>query len=119
MTPATARHPAFRALGSRPPTAIALAAAVAAIVLDWYWPWGLLFVYWTVPNIQRGEAFLIEPIPRARNPVLILGDYRNVGRLRCLDPVRGSGVASVVARMRRRVPRRAFVRRRRRRWRAP
>ena len=70
MTPATARYRASRALGSRPLTVIALAAAVAAIVLDWYWPWGLLFVYWTVPNIQRGEAFLIEPISRARNPVL-------------------------------------------------
>ena len=58
------------ALGSKPRTVVALLAAVAVTLLGWYWPWGLLFLYWSVMNVRDGDAFLIERISRANNPVL-------------------------------------------------
>ena len=58
------------ALGSRPLTVVALLVAVAVTWLGWYWPWGLLFLYWGVLGVRDGEAFLVERISKARNPVL-------------------------------------------------
>ena len=54
----------------KPFTIAVFAALIAATWLDWYWPWGLLFIYWAIPGILSGEAFLVERILRARNPIL-------------------------------------------------
>lgn len=32
--------------------------------------WGLLFLYWVIPNFQSGHAFLISDIARDDDPVL-------------------------------------------------
>lgn len=32
--------------------------------------WGLLFIYWTIPNMVNGQAFLLTPVSRAAEPVL-------------------------------------------------
>ncbi|MEM7221586.1 MAG: hypothetical protein AAF495_01315 [Pseudomonadota bacterium] len=52
------------------PTAILLPVLLIATYFSWYWVWGLLFLYWALPAIRSGEAFLVEPIERASNPVL-------------------------------------------------
>lgn len=56
--------------GTKPLTAVVLLGLVVATLLEWYWPWGLLFLYWVAAGLRWGEAFLIEPISRGRNPVL-------------------------------------------------
>ncbi len=56
--------------GTKPLTAVVLLGLVAATLLKWYWPWGLLSLYWVAAGLRWGEAFLIEPISRGRNPVL-------------------------------------------------
>lgn len=39
-----------------------------ALILGFYWPWGLLFLYWVYVALRRGEVFLLGPIPRAQHP---------------------------------------------------
>lgn len=56
--------------GSKPLTAVVLLALAAATILEWYWPWGLLFLYWVAAGLRSGDTFLVEPITRARNPIL-------------------------------------------------
>ena len=51
-------------------TAAVLATLIVATYLNWYWAWGLLFIYWAVPSVMTGEAFLVTPIARADSPVL-------------------------------------------------
>lgn len=57
-------------LGSKPLTAMVLLALATATYLDWYWPWGLLFLYWVIVSLRAHEAFLIERVTRIRNPIL-------------------------------------------------
>ncbi len=52
------------------PTALAIPILLIATYLEWYWVWGLLFVYWAVPAVLSGEAFLVEPIMRSDHPIL-------------------------------------------------
>ncbi len=56
--------------GFKPLTVIVLVALLTATLLDWYWPWGLLFLYWVVVGLRQREAFLIERIAKGRNPIL-------------------------------------------------
>ena len=51
-------------------TLIALPVLVLATVMGWYWVWGCLFLYWVWPALRSGQAYLIEPIERARDPLL-------------------------------------------------
>ena len=59
-----------RSTGFRPLTLVALVVLGIATYFDWYWVWGLLFIYWALPSVLHGEAFLIERITRADNPIL-------------------------------------------------
>lgn len=61
-------------------TWLTLAALAFIIALDWqfqsqyqYAFWGLLFVYWALESIRRGEIFLVETIFREDNPALFWG----------------------------------------------
>ena len=54
----------------KPLTVCVFVALLIATYYDWYWPWGLLFMYWAVPSLMTGEAFLIERVTRAQNPIL-------------------------------------------------
>ena len=56
--------------GTKPLTAVVLLGLAAATFLESYWPWGLLFLYWVAAGLRSGEAFLVEPIFRGRNPIL-------------------------------------------------
>ena len=51
-------------------TIVALLIIYAAVILDWYWVWGLLFIMWTIPALYSGQTHLVEPINRDENPVL-------------------------------------------------
>ena len=51
-------------------TIVAIPVLVIATFMSWYWIWGCLFLYWAVPALRSGEAFLVEPIQRLQNPVL-------------------------------------------------
>ncbi len=49
---------------------IALPVLLAAAILGYYWVWGLLFLWWTIPTILNGQAFLVFEINRDDDPVL-------------------------------------------------
>ncbi len=49
---------------------IALPVLLVAAVLGYYWVWGLLFLWWTIPTILNGQAFLVFEINRDDDPVL-------------------------------------------------
>lgn len=49
---------------------ICLLVLVVAAVLGWYWIWGLMFLYWTVPSVISGQAFLLTSVERKKDPVL-------------------------------------------------
>jgi hypothetical protein len=55
---------------SRTANYIALPILLAAAVLGYYWVWGLLFLWWTIPTILNGQAFLVFEINRDDDPVL-------------------------------------------------
>ena len=48
----------------------ALAIVVAAVVFNFQWLWGLLFLFWAAPSLATGVTFLVEPIRREENPWL-------------------------------------------------
>lgn len=56
--------------GIKWPTLIALPVLVLATAMNWYWIWGCLFLYWAVPALRGGTAYLVEPIERDRDPLL-------------------------------------------------
>jgi hypothetical protein len=49
---------------------LALPVLLAAALLGFYWVWGLLFLWWTIPTILNGQAFLVFEINRDDDPVL-------------------------------------------------
>ena len=51
-------------------TLVALAIVVVALVFDFQWVWGLLFLFWCAPSLFTGVTFLVEPIHRSENPWL-------------------------------------------------
>ena len=55
---------------SRTANYIALPILLAAAVLGYYWVWGLLFLWWSIPTILNGQAFLVFEINRDDDPVL-------------------------------------------------
>ena len=32
--------------------------------------WGLMFIYWTIPNFYSGHAFLLSDVTREEDPIL-------------------------------------------------
>lgn len=57
-------------LNSNIPTVLALVILLAAAVVDWYWVWGLFFLYWAIAGIVTGQAFVVRIVNRDENPVL-------------------------------------------------
>jgi len=43
---------------------------MVSTVLGYQFLWGLLFLYWTIPNFHSGEAFLLSKVTRSDDPVL-------------------------------------------------
>ena len=51
-------------------TVATLIVLFLATVQEWYWVWGVLFIYWGIGGIRSGAAFLVEDISRAESPIL-------------------------------------------------
>ena len=52
---------------------INLAVFVVLMAATWFrlWsPWGLLFIYWIIPNFYSGRAFLVFEVSRDEAPLL-------------------------------------------------
>ncbi|OSY87520.1 hypothetical protein WH52_11240 [Tenacibaculum holothuriorum] len=49
---------------------MALIGVILIFILNWQWAWGILFLYWVIPDIFRGVTYFIEPVERERNPLL-------------------------------------------------
>ena len=48
----------------------ALPALLVATWLGWNWLWGLMFLWWLVPSVLYGEAFLVNEVKREEDPAL-------------------------------------------------
>ena len=51
-------------------TITALVLMYIAILINWGWAWGILFLFWVVPDIFSGVTYFIEPVSKNENPVL-------------------------------------------------
>ena len=45
-------------------------ALVIATLFELWSPWGLLFIFWIIPNFYSGRAFLVFEVARDEAPVL-------------------------------------------------
>ena len=55
---------------SKWPTWVVLAVLLVATYFDWYWVWGVLYLYWGVAPLSTGEVFLVQTVRREENPGL-------------------------------------------------
>lgn len=51
-------------------TILALALMYTAMILNWQWVWGILFLIWVIPDVFSGVTYFIEPIKKKENPFL-------------------------------------------------
>lgn len=51
-------------------TIVALVLIYVAIFMNWEWMWGILFLYWVVPDVFSGVTYFVEPIYKKENPNL-------------------------------------------------
>lgn len=51
-------------------TIIALVLMYIAMIMNWTWAWGVLFLLWVIPDILTGTTYFIEPIEKKENPIL-------------------------------------------------
>ena len=52
------------------PNILALTVLLVGTYFNWNWPWGALFLFWTIPAIYAGEIHLITPVTKKANPAL-------------------------------------------------
>lgn len=65
-----ARSGSLRADRFRVLDVLVLIGLLAATALGWSWPWGVLFICWSVPALRHGETLLLRPLHRAERPVM-------------------------------------------------
>jgi hypothetical protein len=51
-------------------TILGLVLVYVAFGLDWQWIWGVLTLYWIIPDFFRGVTYFIEPISRKDDLIL-------------------------------------------------
>lgn len=49
---------------------VALPVLLLAAVLQMYWLWGLLFLWWIVPSVMAGQTALVFDVERSKDPIL-------------------------------------------------
>ena len=49
---------------------LGLVGVYLIVLLEQDWAWGLLFLFWVIPDLKSRVTYFIEPITRASNPVL-------------------------------------------------
>mgnify|MGYP000319827450 CR=1 FL=1 len=50
-------------------TIIALVLMYLALIMNWEWMWGVLFLIWVIPDIYGEVTYFIEPITKKENPI--------------------------------------------------
>ncbi|MFA8343176.1 MAG: hypothetical protein ACEPO8_09440 [Rhodothermaceae bacterium] len=48
-------------------TIIALAAIIIALINNWDWLWGVLFLFWAINDLRNKSTYFVEPISRSEN----------------------------------------------------
>lgn len=51
-------------------TIVALVLMYAALIMNWEWMWGVLFLIWVIPDIYSEVTYFIEPITKKESPIL-------------------------------------------------
>lgn len=51
-------------------TIVALILMYIAILMSWEWAWGILFLFWVIPDIISGVTYFIEPISKDKDQIL-------------------------------------------------
>ncbi|ETW97954.1 MAG: hypothetical protein ETSY1_20735 [Candidatus Entotheonella factor] len=51
-------------------TVIALILLLVAIILNWSWVFGILFITWAIADMAAGRVYFVEEITKSANPVL-------------------------------------------------
>lgn len=64
------RHLQTGSARSKWPTVVVLIVLVAATLFDWYWVWGVMFLYWAVLSVAVGQVFLVQTVRRDESAVL-------------------------------------------------
>ena len=49
---------------------VVLVVLLAATYFDWYWVWGMLYLYWGVMSPVDGQVYLVQTVRREENPYL-------------------------------------------------
>lgn len=55
-----------------------------AIFMNWDWVWGVLFIFWVLPDLFSGITHFIEPVAKRQNPItywLIVGSWLGLSAL--------------------------------------
>lgn len=45
-------------------------AVITVTIADWQWFWGIIFLFWILPDIRNRITYFIEPVERDVNPIL-------------------------------------------------
>lgn len=51
-------------------TVVALVLMYIALMMNWEWIWGILFLIWVIPDIYTEVTYFIEPITKKENPTI-------------------------------------------------
>ena len=51
-------------------TILGLIMIYIAMFLNWNWAWGVLFLFWVIPDLFSGITYFMEPVERKENPIL-------------------------------------------------
>ena len=51
-------------------TILGLALVYLAVLLSWDWIWGILFLFWVIPDLITGVTHFISAVSRERSPLL-------------------------------------------------
>lgn len=51
-------------------TILGLILVYVAMWFNWQWIWGVLFIFWVIPDILSGVTYFIEPIEKIKHPIL-------------------------------------------------
>ena len=51
-------------------TVLGLILVYLAVLLNWQWIWGILFLIWVIPDVFSGITYFMEPIEKKSNPIL-------------------------------------------------
>lgn len=49
---------------------LGLIGVIIIFVMDWQWAWGILFLYWVIPDIFTRVTYFLEPVEADKSPFL-------------------------------------------------